>query len=157
MQIDSRLLTTLVIEWKAKYGTKTRLSFQPQNVLAFRKCEKYGCSITNIEIHRHHTGYESLFARIHPDHYAPIYLQFNKNDIALVCAKHHQYIHEKVYVVHVERFMKRFIYSQPSIEDCEELRNKLKALCINYLNKGRNVNIVTKRKKKRSKKRKKVR
>lgn len=137
MKIDSRYLSLLVIEWKQKYGTPKPTSFSPINILAFRKCEKYGCSIANIAVHRHHTGYESLLARIYPDVYAPRYLLFHKDDIALVCEKHHSHIHEKVYDPIVRRFMRKFMCSQPTVEDCEELRKTLKAACIKYLDRGR--------------------
>lgn len=141
MKIDARTLDELVIEWKNKYnstisGSKP-LPFNPSSVLAFRKCTKHGCSIANIAVHRHHMGYESLLARIYPDVYAPRYLQFHRDDIALVCEKHHLYIHEKIYAPIVNRFARQFIVTQPTIEDCENLRNLLRVACIQYLNKGR--------------------
>lgn len=145
MKIDARYLDELVIEWKNKYGSQIPkpYGFSPINILAFRKCSKHGCSIANTEVHRHHMGYESFLARIYPDVYAPRYLQFHKDDIALVCEKHHKYIHEKVYHKIVSGFMAMFYEGQPTIEDCENLRKILKKLCIKYLNKG-NQNVSKK-------------
>jgi len=109
-------------EWEKKYGKPKPLKSIDLRKVG-TKCVK--CRKARKKMNRHHKGNDLLWAHLHPDEFAPRYIEFHVDDIALLCRSCHKKIHlfydEVLYHFWLEWAIDRTedINHKPPIEVCK--------------------------------------
>ena len=87
--------TAQVFAWEKKFGNKRgghrKLDLVKAKVR--KSCAK--CSKLRKRMHRHHKGHEYLFACLNEEDYAPRYIEFNSEDVVVLCGRCHKAIHRR--------------------------------------------------------------
>lgn len=114
-------------DWEEQYGKpKKRKQFDLSKVNA--KCTK--CRKARKRMSRHHKGNDMLWANLYPDEFAPRYIEFRDEDIALLCNRCHRKIHEIydaiLYDFWLEWAIERTdnLSHKPSVEECRDYQQQ---------------------------------
>ena len=78
-------------EWVKKYGRKNPSAVIDLRKVRLSKCVK--CRKSRKRMNRHHKGNDLLWAHLYPDEFAPRYIEFHPDDIAMLCRSCHKKIH----------------------------------------------------------------
>ena len=107
-----------VEEWEKKYGKPKPLKSVDLRKVG-TKCVK--CKKLRKKMNRHHKGNDLMWAYLHPDEFAPRYIEFRVDDIAFLCKSCHKKVHtlydEILYDFYLDRIGGVF---SPSIEECRK-------------------------------------
>jgi len=109
-------------EWEEKYGKPKPLKSIDLRKVG-TKCVK--CKKPRKKMNRHHKGNDLTWAYLYPDEFAPRYIEFHVDDIALLCRSCHKKIHLLYDEILYDFYLDRIGVFSPSIEECR----KYQTLC----------------------------
>jgi hypothetical protein len=90
-----REYTAQVFAWEQKYGDKRggHRKLDLARAKLRKSCAK--CGKLRKRMHRHHKGHEYLFACLNEGAYAARYIEFNSEDVVVLCGRCHKAIHRR--------------------------------------------------------------